>query len=74
VVPLYKSTFFLIIISDLNEFFAIVDFLNPNTISPDAEAFNNIYTVPIAKSREPNATKEHVDLGTMRNKLVILII
>lgn len=55
--------------NDLSEFFCIVDFINPGLlVSGDEKSFNNLFTNPISKSREPNATKEEKEIGTERSK------
>jgi SNF2 family DNA or RNA helicase len=51
------------------EFFCVVDFINPGLlVGGDAHAFTNLFTNPIAKSREPNASKNDVKVGREREK------
>jgi SNF2 family DNA or RNA helicase len=55
--------------NNLDEFFCVVDFINPGLlVGGDAHAFTNLFTNPIAKSREPNASKNDVKVGREREK------
>lgn len=48
--------------NDLTEFFAMVNFVN-NGILGSAKAFLKDFEKPIMKSRQPNATLEHIERG-----------
>ncbi|KZC14747.1 DNA repair and recombination protein RAD54B, partial [Dufourea novaeangliae] len=51
--------------NDLQEFFALIDFVNPGILGSNYE-FTNYYENPIVASRCPHATESVVSLGTER--------
>uniref|UniRef100_A0A7M4FS07 DNA repair and recombination protein RAD54B n=1 Tax=Crocodylus porosus TaxID=8502 RepID=A0A7M4FS07_CROPO len=51
--------------NDLQEFYALIDFVNPGILAP-LSTFRKIYEEPIIQSREPSATKEEKELGERR--------
>ncbi|CAG5128018.1 unnamed protein product, partial [Candidula unifasciata] len=51
--------------NDLQEFFSIVEFVNPGILG-SSSAFRHIYEDPIVASQQPKATEEQRELGTKR--------
>uniref|UniRef100_A0A8C5PWY8 RAD54 homolog B n=1 Tax=Leptobrachium leishanense TaxID=445787 RepID=A0A8C5PWY8_9ANUR len=51
--------------NDLQEFFALIDFVNPGILG-SLSTYKKIYEEPIIRSREPSATKEEKELGEER--------
>ncbi|KAJ8318575.1 hypothetical protein KUTeg_003666 [Tegillarca granosa] len=51
--------------NDLQEFYSIVEFCNPGILGTSA-AFRRVYEGPIVASRQPDATKEEIELGEDR--------
>ncbi|KAI5063036.1 hypothetical protein GOP47_0021583 [Adiantum capillus-veneris] len=51
--------------NDLNEFYAMVDFANPNLLGP-LSAFKRLYTEPIELSRDRDASDEQKQVGQAR--------
>eukprot|EP00073_Rattus_norvegicus_P036269 XP_008761765.1 PREDICTED: fibrinogen silencer-binding protein isoform X4 [Rattus norvegicus] len=51
--------------NDLQEFFALVDFVNPGILG-SLSSYRRIYEEPIVMSREPSASKEERELGERR--------
>ncbi|MCO5600743.1 hypothetical protein L7F22_054858 [Adiantum nelumboides] len=51
--------------NDLNEFYAMVDFANPNLLGP-LSAFKRLYTEPIELSRDREASDEQKQVGQAR--------
>ncbi|XP_037058288.1 DNA repair and recombination protein RAD54B isoform X2 [Peromyscus leucopus] len=51
--------------NDLQEFFALVDFVNPGVLG-SLSSYRKIYEEPIIKSREPSSSKEEQELGERR--------
>eukprot|EP01133_Synstelium_polycarpum_P010849 gene10849-12637_t len=52
--------------NDLNEFYAMVNFVNPGLLKSVA-TFKNVYDAPILASRSPDATEEQKALGRERS-------
>lgn len=48
--------------NDLNEFFCLVDFVNPALLGSEAQ-FKNVFADPINRSREPSATNIEKEIG-----------
>jgi len=53
--------------NDLQEFYNIVNFVNP-TVLGSPETFRNVYAKPIMRGRDMNASKRDRDLGESRSK------
>eukprot|EP00850_Spirogloea_muscicola_P003947 SM000016S01935 [mRNA] locus=s16:775916:782349:+ [translate_table: standard] len=53
--------------NDLNELYAMVDFVNPNLLGP-LPAFRRLYTDPIERSRDRDASVEEQLLGKHRSE------
>ncbi|KAI6246511.1 DNA repair and recombination protein RAD54B [Erysiphe necator] len=53
--------------NDLSEFFEMVDFVNPGLLGT-YKAFTKEFEIPIMKSRQPEASKKDIKLGTARHK------
>ncbi|XP_006761258.1 PREDICTED: DNA repair and recombination protein RAD54B isoform X1 [Myotis davidii] len=51
--------------NDLQEFFALIDFVNPGILG-SLSSFRKIYEEPIIVSRQPSASKEDKELGERR--------
>ncbi|XP_051016282.1 DNA repair and recombination protein RAD54B [Acomys russatus] len=51
--------------NDLQEFFALVDFVNPGILG-SLSSYRKIYEEPIITSREPSSSKEEKELGERR--------
>nr|XP_048275937.1 DNA repair and recombination protein RAD54B isoform X2 [Myodes glareolus] len=51
--------------NDLQEFFALVDFVNPGILG-SLSSYRKIYEEPIVMSREPSSSKEEKELGERR--------
>ncbi|KAL8181921.1 UNVERIFIED_CONTAM: DNA repair and recombination protein rad54b [Gekko kuhli] len=51
--------------NDLQEFYALIDFVNPAILGP-LSAYRKVYEEPIIRSREPSATMEEIELGERR--------
>ncbi|XP_021562277.1 LOW QUALITY PROTEIN: DNA repair and recombination protein RAD54B [Carlito syrichta] len=51
--------------NDLQEFFALIDFVNPGILGP-LSSYRKIYEEPIILSREPSAPEEEKELGERR--------
>ncbi|KAG8570322.1 hypothetical protein GDO81_011212 [Engystomops pustulosus] len=51
--------------NDLQEFFALIDFVNPGILG-SLSTYRKIYEEPIIRSREPSANKEEKQLGDER--------
>ncbi|XP_012373582.2 DNA repair and recombination protein RAD54B [Dasypus novemcinctus] len=51
--------------NDLQEFFAVIDFVNPGILG-SLSAYKKIYEEPIIISREPSASEEEKELGEKR--------
>ncbi|EGW06616.1 DNA repair and recombination protein RAD54B [Cricetulus griseus] len=51
--------------NDLQEFFALVDFVNPGILG-SLPSYRKIYEEPIIMSREPSSSKEEKELGERR--------
>ncbi|XP_005362454.1 DNA repair and recombination protein RAD54B [Microtus ochrogaster] len=51
--------------NDLQEFFALVDFVNPGILG-SLSSYRKIYEEPIIMSREPSSSKEEKELGERR--------
>ncbi|XP_052572765.1 DNA repair and recombination protein RAD54B isoform X1 [Peromyscus californicus insignis] len=51
--------------NDLQEFFALVDFVNPGVLG-SLSSYRKIYEEPIIMSREPSSSKEEKELGERR--------
>ncbi|XP_040287956.1 DNA repair and recombination protein RAD54B isoform X3 [Bufo bufo] len=51
--------------NDLQEFYALIDFVNPGILGA-LSAYRKIYEEPIIRSREPSANKEEKKLGDER--------
>ncbi|XP_040849323.1 DNA repair and recombination protein RAD54B [Ochotona curzoniae] len=51
--------------NDLQEFFALIDFVNPGILG-SLSSYRKIYEEPIILSREPSATEEEKELGERR--------
>ncbi|GAB1288312.1 DNA repair and recombination protein RAD54B [Apodemus speciosus] len=51
--------------NDLQEFFALVDFVNPGILG-SLSSYRKIYEEPIIMSREPSSSKEERELGERR--------
>uniref|UniRef100_A0A8C2VN22 DNA repair and recombination protein RAD54B n=1 Tax=Chinchilla lanigera TaxID=34839 RepID=A0A8C2VN22_CHILA len=51
--------------NDLQEFFALIDFVNPGVLG-SLSSYRKIYEEPIIMSREPSASKEEKELGERR--------
>ncbi|XP_070248355.1 DNA repair and recombination protein RAD54B isoform X2 [Myotis yumanensis] len=51
--------------NDLQEFFALIDFVNPGILG-SLSSFRKIYEEPIIISRQPSASKEEQELGEKR--------
>ncbi|XP_021517108.2 DNA repair and recombination protein RAD54B [Meriones unguiculatus] len=51
--------------NDLQEFFALVDFVNPGILG-SLSSYRKIYEEPIITSREPSSSKEEKELGEKR--------
>ncbi|XP_037659265.1 DNA repair and recombination protein RAD54B isoform X2 [Choloepus didactylus] len=51
--------------NDLQEFFALIDFVNPGILG-SLSAYRKIYEEPIIISREPSASEEEKELGEKR--------
>ncbi|XP_036193608.1 DNA repair and recombination protein RAD54B isoform X1 [Myotis myotis] len=51
--------------NDLQEFFALIDFVNPGILG-SLSSFRKIYEEPIIVSRQPSASKEEKELGERR--------
>ncbi|XP_063307314.1 DNA repair and recombination protein RAD54B isoform X2 [Pelobates fuscus] len=51
--------------NDLQEFYALIDFVNPGILG-SLGTYKKIYEEPIIRSREPSATKDEKDLGEER--------
>ncbi|XP_015265322.1 PREDICTED: DNA repair and recombination protein RAD54B [Gekko japonicus] len=51
--------------NDLQEFYALIDFVNPAVLGPSS-AYRKVYEEPIIRSREPSATMEEIELGERR--------
>ncbi|EHB16386.1 DNA repair and recombination protein RAD54B, partial [Heterocephalus glaber] len=51
--------------NDLQEFFALIDFVNPGVLGSLA-SYRKIYEEPIVMSREPSASEEEKELGERR--------
>ncbi|ESP03752.1 hypothetical protein LOTGIDRAFT_110407, partial [Lottia gigantea] len=51
--------------NDLQEFFSIVEFCNPNILGTSS-AFRRVYEDPIVASRQPGSSREVVNLGEER--------
>ena len=59
--------------NDLNEFYAMINFTNPNVIGRK-QTFNRYYQVPILEGREPYALDSDVKLGMKRSMELSAII
>lgn len=55
--------------NDLDEFYAMVNFVNPGVLDTP-ELFKRIYANEITAGREPTATQEEKQLGTLRSESV----
>eukprot|EP00897_Mesotaenium_endlicherianum_P000660 jgi/Mesen1/10595/ME000852S09900 len=53
--------------NDLHEFFAMVDFVNPNVLGPLAN-FKRVFADPIERSRDRTASDEERELGMARSQ------
>lgn len=53
--------------NDLQEFYALIDFVNPNILGTYGE-YKKIYEIPIVASQQPNAPEWVVELGEERAK------
>uniref|UniRef100_A0A9L0KHZ3 DNA repair and recombination protein RAD54B n=1 Tax=Equus asinus TaxID=9793 RepID=A0A9L0KHZ3_EQUAS len=51
--------------NDLQEFFALIDFVNPGILGP-LSSYRKIYEEPIILSRQPSASEEEKELGERR--------
>ncbi|XP_026987209.1 DNA repair and recombination protein RAD54B isoform X1 [Sagmatias obliquidens] len=51
--------------NDLQEFFALIDFVNPGILG-SLPSYRKIYEEPIIKSRQPSASEEEKELGERR--------
>ncbi|XP_048364013.1 DNA repair and recombination protein RAD54B isoform X2 [Sphaerodactylus townsendi] len=51
--------------NDLQEFYALIDFVNPGILGP-LSAYRKVYEEPIIRSQEPSATTEEIELGERR--------
>ncbi|XP_063113641.1 DNA repair and recombination protein RAD54B isoform X1 [Cavia porcellus] len=51
--------------NDLQEFFALIDFVNPGVLG-SLSSYRKIYEEPIIMSREPSASEEEKELGERR--------
>lgn len=52
--------------NDLNEFYAMMEFANPNLLGP-LSAFKRLYADPIERSRDRSASTEEKDIGQERS-------
>lgn len=55
--------------NDLNEFYCIVDFLNPGLLGTE-KSFKHVFADPINKSREPSAKPAEKSVGLARSQLL----
>ncbi|GAB6025420.1 DNA repair and recombination protein rad54b, variant 2 [Chamberlinius hualienensis] len=53
--------------NDLQELFSLVDFINPGILG-SAGCFKKVYEEPIVRSKQPDASKEEVNLGQARSQ------
>lgn len=53
--------------NDLGEFHSIVDFVNPGLLG-DAQSFRSLFTDPINRSREPDASPQEKKIGMDRSQ------
>lgn len=58
--------------NNLNEFYAMVNFVNPSVLG-NIETFRNTYQTPIEESRLPDASPEDRELGRQRSIEVCIL-
>eukprot|EP01105_Mastigella_eilhardi_P027712 TRINITY_DN8706_c0_g1_i1.p1 TRINITY_DN8706_c0_g1~~TRINITY_DN8706_c0_g1_i1.p1 ORF type:complete len:893 (-),score=240.89 TRINITY_DN8706_c0_g1_i1:49-2727(-) len=56
--------------NDLEEFYAMVNFVNPGALG-DVDQFKNVWEVPILNAKNPDATPEEKSIGVERSKELI---
>ncbi|KAL6050256.1 DNA repair and recombination protein RAD54B [Balamuthia mandrillaris] len=55
--------------NDLEEFFSMIDFVNPGILG-SREKFKKVFEEPIMAGRQPQATKEEKELGQSRSQML----
>lgn len=54
--------------NNLQEFFSIIDFINPNVFGSDISMFKHLFENPISRAREPDANEQEKAIGLARSK------
>lgn len=54
--------------NNMDEFFSLIDFVNPGSLAPSLGAFKRIYGDVIARSRDRSASDEEKALGHERSQ------